>query len=231
MCCLTRDSSLFPFPARLDFHLYDFPLLIFLVVGGFFGVHDFPEFFSYSDVSRKTAHPIIWCFFFSLFDCVLLYKLIAPAFFRWFPPFIVSVAASFSLMGIIAIALAFFSGWPTVGQMPSFLLISSSGVAVLLLAAQSWIKPRLYTLLVTVGTARTSLRREALSLVHRRAAIDEIFHADAVFDVSNGSIYRGRDEIERIAGVTKADHPEFRYQPISAPEEVADGGRAGRPRA
>ncbi|HWX83420.1 MAG TPA: nuclear transport factor 2 family protein [Xanthobacteraceae bacterium] len=39
--------------------------------------------------------------------------------------------------------------------------------------------------------------------VRRRAAIDEIFHEDAVFDEPNG-IYRGRDEINRIAGVIKA---------------------------
>jgi hypothetical protein len=61
--------------------------------------------------------------------------------------------------------------------------------------------------------------------VHRCAAIDEIFHADAVFYDPNGGIYRGRDEIDRIAGVIKAAHPEFRYQPISAPEELGDGGR------
>jgi hypothetical protein len=58
----------------------------------------------------------------------------------------------------------------------------------------------------------------------RRAAIDEIFHEDAVFYEPNG-IYRGRDEIDRIAGVIKATHPDFRYQPISPPEEMGDGGR------
>jgi hypothetical protein len=46
--------------------------------------------------------------------------------------------------------------------------------------------------------------------VRRRAAIDEIFHEDAVFHEPNG-IYRGRDEIDRIAGVIKASHPDFRY--------------------
>src|SRR5882724_10139757 len=59
--------------------------------------------------------------------------------------------------------------------------------------------------------------------VRRRAAIDEIFHEDAVFHEPNG-IYRGRDEIDRIAGVIKASHPDFRYQPLSAPEVVGDGG-------
>ena len=60
--------------------------------------------------------------------------------------------------------------------------------------------------------------------VHRRATIDEIFHEDAVFHEPNG-IYRGCDEIHRIAGVIKAMHPDFRYQPLSPPEEVGDGGR------
>jgi SnoaL-like domain len=60
--------------------------------------------------------------------------------------------------------------------------------------------------------------------VRRRAAIDEIFHEDAVFYEPNG-IHRGRDEIDRIAGVIKAAHPDFRYQPISPPEELGDGGR------
>ena len=60
--------------------------------------------------------------------------------------------------------------------------------------------------------------------VRRRATIDEIFHEDAVFHEPNG-IYRGRDEIDRIAGVIKASHPDFRYQPLSPPEVVGDGGR------
>ena len=37
----------------------------------------------------------------------------------------------------------------------------------------------------------------------RRTAIDEIFHEDAVFYDRNG-VYRGRDEIHRIAGMIKA---------------------------
>jgi len=59
----------------------------------------------------------------------------------------------------------------------------------------------------------------------RRAAIDDIFDDDAVFYDPNGGIYRGRDEIDRIAGVIKATHPDFRYQPIAPPEEAGDGGR------
>ena len=49
--------------------------------------------------------------------------------------------------------------------------------------------------------------------VRRRAAIDETFHEDAVFYDPRGGIFRGRDEIERIAGVIKASHPDFEYQP------------------
>ncbi len=60
--------------------------------------------------------------------------------------------------------------------------------------------------------------------VRRRAAIDEIFHEDGVFYEPKG-IYRGRDEIDRIAGMIKATHPEFRYQPISPPEEMGAAGR------
>jgi hypothetical protein len=60
--------------------------------------------------------------------------------------------------------------------------------------------------------------------MRRRAAIDEIFHEDAVFHEPNGT-YRGRDEINRIAGVIKATHHDFQYQPLSPPEEVGDGGR------
>jgi hypothetical protein len=60
--------------------------------------------------------------------------------------------------------------------------------------------------------------------VRRRAAIDEIFHEDAVFYEPNGT-YRGRDEIDRIAGVIKATHPDFEYQPLSPPEPIGDGCR------
>ena len=61
--------------------------------------------------------------------------------------------------------------------------------------------------------------------VRRRSAVDEIFHEDAVFFEPGGGIYRGRDEIHRIAGVIKARHPDFRYQPLSEPEETGEGGR------
>lgn len=61
--------------------------------------------------------------------------------------------------------------------------------------------------------------------VRRRAAIDEIFHEDAVFHDPKGGVFRGRDEIDRIAGAIKATHPDFKYQPLSPPEEVGDAGR------
>jgi hypothetical protein len=61
----------------------------------------------------------------------------------------------------------------------------------------------------------------------RRAAIDEIFTEDCVFYDPKGGVYRGRNEIDRIAGVVKATHPDFRYQPIAEPEEVGNGAMAG----
>jgi hypothetical protein len=67
----------------------------------------------------------------------------------------------------------------------------------------------------------------------RRAAIDAIVTEDCVFYDPKGGVYRGRDEIDRIAGAVKATHPDFRYQPIAEPEEVGNGGRvqwvSGRP--
>lgn len=69
--------------------------------------------------------------------------------------------------------------------------------------------------------------------VRRRKAIDEIFTQDAVFYDPKGGVYRGRDEIDRIAGELRVMHGDFRYQPIGEPEEVGNGGRVrwteGRP--
>ena len=69
--------------------------------------------------------------------------------------------------------------------------------------------------------------------VRRRAAINEIFTEDCVFYDPKGGVYRGRDEIDRIAGAVKATHSDFRYPPIAEPEEVGNGGRvqwvSGRP--
>jgi hypothetical protein len=67
----------------------------------------------------------------------------------------------------------------------------------------------------------------------RRAAIDEIFHEHAAFHEHKTGIYRGRNEIDRIAGMFRATHPDFRYQLIGDPEVIGDGGRvrwvSGRP--
>ena len=67
----------------------------------------------------------------------------------------------------------------------------------------------------------------------RRAAIDEIFTEDCVFYDPKGGVYRGRDEIDRVAGAIRATHPDFRYQPIARPQGLGNGGRvqwvSGRP--
>jgi hypothetical protein len=69
--------------------------------------------------------------------------------------------------------------------------------------------------------------------VRRRAAIDEIFTEDCVFYDPKEGAFRGRDEIDRIAGEIKATHPDFRYQTLAPPEERGNGGRvrwvSGRP--
>ena len=66
----------------------------------------------------------------------------------------------------------------------------------------------------------------------RRAVIDEIFTEDCVFYEPKG-VYRGRDEIDRVAGAIMATHPDFQYQPIAEPEELGNVGRilwvSGRP--
>ena len=84
------------------------------------------------------------------------------------------------------------------------------------------------------------LRRNLLDVfgendpARRRAVIDEIFIEDCVFYDPNKGIYRGRDEIDRIAGAIRAaTHPDFQYQPIAEPDVSGDGGRikwvSGRP--
>jgi hypothetical protein len=59
----------------------------------------------------------------------------------------------------------------------------------------------------------------------RRALIDEYYTEDCVFYDPNNGAYRGRDEINRIAGVIKAPHPDFKYQPIAESDVSGDGGR------
>ena len=67
----------------------------------------------------------------------------------------------------------------------------------------------------------------------RRAAIDEIYAEDVVLYDPTSGVYRGRDAIDRVAGAIRATHPDFRYQLISEPEELGNGGRVrwveGRP--
>lgn len=58
----------------------------------------------------------------------------------------------------------------------------------------------------------------------RCAAFEALYTEDVVFYGPKGT-YRDRDEIDRIAGVIKATHPDFRYQPIREPEELENGGR------
>src|SRR6201997_551806 len=60
--------------------------------------------------------------------------------------------------------------------------------------------------------------------VRRRAAMDELYTEDVVFYDPSKGVYRGRDEIDRIAGAIKATHPEFQYQPTSEPVESGNGG-------
>src|SRR5437762_26062 len=60
--------------------------------------------------------------------------------------------------------------------------------------------------------------------IRRRGAIEELFHEDAVFHEPKG-VYRGHDEINRVAGAIRSGHPDFQYLPISPPEELGDVGR------
>lgn len=59
----------------------------------------------------------------------------------------------------------------------------------------------------------------------RQKAAKEILHQDAIFVEPHG-VYRGRDEIARIAGVIRAMHPTFRYTAIADAEVLH--GQAGR---
>jgi hypothetical protein len=59
----------------------------------------------------------------------------------------------------------------------------------------------------------------------RRAAIDEIYNEDGAFHDPGGGVFRGHDEIYRIASELRATHPDFQYQPIAAPEELGNYGR------
>ena len=63
--------------------------------------------------------------------------------------------------------------------------------------------------------------------------LHEIFTDDCVFYDPTSGVYRGRDEIDRVAGAVKATHPDFRYQVTAAPQEYCDAGMvpwiSGRP--
>jgi len=61
--------------------------------------------------------------------------------------------------------------------------------------------------------------------LRRRVALEELWNEDGVFYDPNKGVYRGRDEIDNIAGALRATHPDFQYQPIAEPEELGNGGR------
>jgi len=58
----------------------------------------------------------------------------------------------------------------------------------------------------------------------RRAAVDEIYNEECVFYDPTRGVFRGRDEIDRIASEIRVTHPDFQYQPIAAPEELGNCG-------
>jgi hypothetical protein len=51
----------------------------------------------------------------------------------------------------------------------------------------------------------------------RRALIDEFYTEHCVFYDPNDGVHRRRAEIDRMAGVIQATHPDFQYQPIAEP--------------
>lgn len=69
--------------------------------------------------------------------------------------------------------------------------------------------------------------------LRRRAALEQVFHEDAVFYDPAGGVFRGHAAIDQVAGAIKATHPDFQYRPVAEPEIVGDGGRikwvSGRP--
>ncbi len=62
----------------------------------------------------------------------------------------------------------------------------------------------------------------------RRAAIDEIFTEDCVFYEPSGRVYRGRDEIDRVAGTIRARTLTFDISQLPSPRNWAmPGGSNG----
>lgn len=59
----------------------------------------------------------------------------------------------------------------------------------------------------------------------RRAAVDALYAEDAVFYGPGGDAHRGREAIDRIAGVIRAGHPTFRYTETSPAQASHDAGR------
>lgn len=59
----------------------------------------------------------------------------------------------------------------------------------------------------------------------RRAAIDALYAEDAVFHGPNGEAHRGREAIDRIAGIIRSGHPTFAYTETSPPQASHDAGR------
>ena len=59
----------------------------------------------------------------------------------------------------------------------------------------------------------------------RRAVIDELWTEDGVFYEPKSCAHHGREEIDRVAGVIKASHPDFQYQLIADLEELGNAGR------
>jgi hypothetical protein len=53
----------------------------------------------------------------------------------------------------------------------------------------------------------------------RRKAVDDLYTEDAAF-YEPDTIYRGREEIARIAGVIRDSHPDYRYTVAHPPEQL-----------
>jgi len=62
----------------------------------------------------------------------------------------------------------------------------------------------------------------------RRAAVQELYTEDGLFYDPSKGVYRGRDEIDRIAGKIRATHLDFRFSQLPSPKKRATaGGSAG----
>jgi hypothetical protein len=78
-------------------------------------------------------------------------------------------------------------------------------------------------------TEKSDLSPPSGARISARSSFSALF----TFVFTKGGVYRGHDEIDRIAGELRVMHRDFRYQPIAEPEEVGNGGRVrwteGRP--